>query len=253
VAAAAASPWRRPPQALRLEPSEVHLFRIPLVVPEAASDSLIALLSPDERERARRFLFDHHRIRFIAGRAALRGILARCVGASPESLGFEYSERGRPRLATPTVDFDFNLAHSDDLGLLAVSPHPVGVDLERLREMPSALEIAARFFSVAETEVLVTLPPGLRAQGFFNAWTRKEALLKAAGVGIGDLEHAQVTLDPGEPPRIVAFPGPPEEAARWRLHVLDVDAGYVAALAVKADVQALLTWEWTAAEWTAAW
>src|SRR4030095_6058437 len=92
--------WIRPdaPPALGLD--EVHVWRLALdgMIPDGRA--LEPWLSADERERARRFRFTRDRERYLAGRAALRGILAGYVGgraAAPRLLGAPPRKPGRPR------------------------------------------------------------------------------------------------------------------------------------------------------------
>jgi 4'-phosphopantetheinyl transferase len=95
----------------------------------------IELLSADERARAGQFMFDRDRRRYIAARARLRIILARYVGQAPAALQFHYGPHGKPALD----GISFNLSHSADLALLAVSRGTVvGVDIERVRPIAGA-------------------------------------------------------------------------------------------------------------------
>src|SRR5687768_5327701 len=92
-------PWpacAAPPQ---LAEGEVQVWCAPVAVEESVAKELLATLSADERERAARYLFDRHRWRFIAGRAAQRLILARYIGVSPVEIEFTYSPLGKPALA----------------------------------------------------------------------------------------------------------------------------------------------------------
>ena len=57
-------------------------------------------------------------------------------------------------------------------------------DLERIRSDFASDEIAGRFFSHREVAALRALSPGSRAEAFFNCWTRKEAYIKARGMGL---------------------------------------------------------------------
>jgi 4'-phosphopantetheinyl transferase len=173
-------------------PDEVRVVRILLDGPSADHAEV---LSADERERAARFVFDIHRRRFVAARASLRRVLGLCLDRDPAGLTFEYTDRGRPSLRLAShPDFDFNLAHSGDLALLALSSRTVGVDVEQRREIPNGLEIARRFFSPREVAALKHLTENERRDGFVNAWTRKEALIKAVGAGLGALEEMEVSL-----------------------------------------------------------
>jgi 4'-phosphopantetheinyl transferase len=223
-------------------PDEVRVVRVLLDGPSAADD--LDLLSASERERAARFVFEIHRRRFVTARASLRRVLGLCLDRDPAGLAFDYTDRGRPSLRLAShPDFDFNLAHSGDLALLALSSRRVGVDVEQLRDMPNALAIARRFFSPREVAALKRLPEDERRHGFFNAWTRKEALIKAVGAGLGALEEMEVSLAPGEIPAVLSGPG---GAKAWQLFHLEPSPGFVGAVAVQAAAPPvrLTTWSW---------
>ena len=80
------------------------------------------VLSADERARASRFVFERDRIRYVAARSFLRHIVAACIGGDPVDLSFSYGPHGRPRLsASHGLVPDFNLSHTGDLAMLAVS------------------------------------------------------------------------------------------------------------------------------------
>ncbi len=175
---------------------EVHIWRIDLAKPGNEQ-----LLSADERDRANRFRFAMHRNRYISGRATLRIILGRFAGTAPERLTFEYTQFGKPFL--PDSRIRFNLSHSEDLAVLAVTfDREIGVDVERIQQQKDLLDIAERFFAVPEREALRSLPVSDRAAGFYRCWTRKEAYIKARGDGLSlDLNSFVVSLLPQEPPR----------------------------------------------------
>ena len=158
-----------------------------------------ALLDDEERARSRRFVraVDCHR--FVLAHAALRLFLARCLDVDPVTVGYEKGLHGKPRLGAGLVPLEFNLSHSDVLGLLAVArDRSVGVDVERTREVPDVLAIADTHFSAAERMGLRSLPPAERLAAFFRCWTRKEAVIKASGEGLGlALDSFDVDLAPG--------------------------------------------------------
>jgi 4'-phosphopantetheinyl transferase len=198
-----------------------------------------SLLAPGEAERAARFRFEGGRHRAIAGRGQLRAVLGRCLGADPAALEFSYGPHGKPALAGvwSGSGWHFNLAHSADLALLAVTRSgPVGVDVERLRPLADAGQLVSRFFSPREDAAFRPLPEDRKAAAFFRLWTRKEAWLKATGEGIAhSLDRVEVSFLPGEPARFLSLPEGPAALSRWRLHDLDCAPGFVAALAVVAD------------------
>jgi 4'-phosphopantetheinyl transferase len=112
---------------------------------------------------------------------------------------------------------------------------PVGVDVERVRPLPDLDEIAARTFSPEERRRLSRLDPAERLAGFFNCWTRKEAYLKALGIGLaGSPTGFTVSLAPGAPARLDHVADDPHAPQCWTLDTLDIDPEHVAALAVEA-------------------
>jgi len=220
-----------------LAPGELRLWSISLNPPSASAEALNRLLSPDERERAARFRFDVHRRRYVVGRGALRRLLGRELGLPPEAVAFDYGPRGKPFLAARHArpDLQFNLSNSEDLALVGfLHGREVGVDVEFLKPMPDAEEIGERFFSIPEREVLKRVSRAEKEIAFFNAWTRKEAYLKAVGEGLAvALDSFDVTLAPGEPARMLALNGDPAAAERWFYLHLDPEPRYVGAVAIE--------------------
>ena len=181
---------------------------------------LRALLSPDEQQRAARFVFREDRRRYIVARARLRQLLGERLGAAPRALEFIYSEHGKPALA-PRYEGDlrFNLSHCEDVAVYAFADAAeVGVDVEAVRRLDDADEIAMRVFSPRERVAYLRLPEGERPWGFFRCWTRKEAFVKALGSG---LSHPLEDLDVSPAPE------------GWMLHSFVPGPGLVAAVAVQ--------------------
>ena len=164
---------------------------------------LAELLSADETERARRFAFERDRRRYIVARARLRQLLGERLGTAPESLRFVYEPHGKPALARRAGQRDvrFNLSHCGEIAAYAFAEgREVGVDIEEVRELPDADQLALRFFSRRERAAYLRLPRRERPRGFFNCWTRKEAFVKALGVGLShSLEGCDVALTSFEP------------------------------------------------------
>jgi 4'-phosphopantetheinyl transferase len=238
---------------------EVDVWAVPLDPPEAEVAALARLLAPDEAERAERFRFERHRRRYTVGRGVLRTLLGRYHGVPPRAVAFGYGAKGKPFLAEPAAGaparhrayapLHFNLSNSEELALVAFCREAeVGADLERLRPMPDCLHIAERFFSAAERQALAAQPPEELDRAFFRCWTRKEAYLKAVGDGItAPLDAFDVTLAPGEPPRMLSIDGDPGRAAAWELVHVEPAAGYLGALALPARPGGwrLRGWRWS--------
>lgn len=231
----------------RLDAACVHVWRIALAVPDAEQAERAAALSPDERERAARFHFERDRRRWMAARGAVRAVLAGYVGVPAASLTFRVGPHGKPALdgAAARAGLDFNVSHSGDLALCAVTrARAVGVDVEAVRPEFATDEVARRFFAPGEVAALEALPPDERVEAFFACWTRKEAYIKARGSGIAlGLDRFEVALAPGRPAVLLATRDEPAAAARWQLFALAPGEGYAGALATDGPAR-LACWQW---------
>ncbi|NOZ57755.1 MAG: 4'-phosphopantetheinyl transferase superfamily protein [Calditrichaeota bacterium] len=238
--------WAEPPSTLDLPPDAVHVWRVLLDVPESVVGIFFRFLSDDERKRAFRFHFDRDRRRFSVARGALRQILGAYLALEPSAIRFGYSDHGKPFLAGPDTGLDlrFNVSHSDDVALVAVTQgREVGIDVEKLRPEFAGLEIAERFFSPAEVDALRSLPLELQSRGFFNCWTRKEAFVKATGKGLSfPLRAFDVTLVPGEAPKLLRVEG--DDPSRWTVLEVVPEPGFAGALVVEGDPVVPQGWQW---------
>ncbi|HKY32378.1 MAG TPA: 4'-phosphopantetheinyl transferase superfamily protein [Candidatus Polarisedimenticolia bacterium] len=226
---------------------EVHLWTIPLAASPEALERAASLLSGDEKARRDRFRFPVHRGRFALRRSALRSLLGGYLGIDPRQVRFAWSEHGKPALAAAGSRLRFNLSDSEDLAIAGfVLDHAVGVDVERVRPLSDMEAIARRHFSPGEVETLLGAREQDRLDCFFNAWTRKEAWLKARGDGlVGGLDTFDVTLCPGDPPRLLRVQGDPAAPTRWSLSAFSPRRGFTAAVAVeRPEPFALVRLEW---------
>jgi 4'-phosphopantetheinyl transferase len=205
-----------------------ELFGMDLAIDGSLHDWLYELLSPDECDRMARFVQPKHRQNFVAARGGLRLCLGQYLNCAPETLVFECTGYGKPMLRDfPEVEF--NLSHSDDRALIGISRgRAIGVDLERVREMPSKLELAKRFFAAAEFEAIAQVPEAEQTQLFFQYWTCKEAYLKGTGDGIGKLGQLVVAIGP-ERVQVVQKPC----SKNFALAQVAVMEGFVGAMAIE--------------------
>ncbi len=239
-------PWPRGPANLRLSAGDVHVWCLPLDVPPDEADSLRSVLSDDERQRADRFHFDDHRRRFAVGRARLRQLLASYLNESAERLRFQYGRLGKPALAAAWREsrIQFNVSNSHEMALCALAlDRDLGVDVEHIRPLDNFDGLAERYYATCELDTIRALPEDQRLTGFFNCWTRKEALLKAVGTGLSfPLDQVVVTLVPGEPARLLSFQGHADSAGGWWLEGFQPATGYVAAVASPGDEPQVRLW-----------
>lgn len=237
------SAWAKVPNIRETRESETHVWRIPLDRART-TDEHLTVLSNEERVRVRRFYFPHHGIRYAVAHSALRRILGQYTNIGASALEFTSGEHGKPALTNAVAHsgqaLHFNLSHSSDLALVAVSLQgAVGVDIERWRERIEPLDIAERFFSPYERDALRSVQSEIEdsepmLRGFFSTWSRKEAYLKATGHGISrGLHHFDVTMarTPDDvQAELLADRLDPTAVERWVMHNIQVAPGFSGAL-----------------------
>ncbi|MFQ5565782.1 MAG: 4'-phosphopantetheinyl transferase family protein [Paracoccaceae bacterium] len=188
-------------------------------------DAAARCLSDTETQRAALFFKDADRVRYTLAHAMLRALLARRLAVAPAEITFAAGPNGKPRLAEPAADVAFNLSYGDGMVAIAFARRPVGVDLEAVRDNLAFSEIGGRFFQPDELRYLNSgrdsdAGSGVRDR-FFRLWTRKEAVLKALGVGLSGLGEVSVLGDlvdadgaQGGAVRLAlrSLPGPPRHA-----------------------------------------
>jgi len=238
--------WAHPPDELDLKPNQVDVWRINLDLPTATVNSLMSLLSSNESQRAERFRFEKDKLRYIVTHGCLRNILSQYLRCGPEELSFITNDHGKPSVMEHKIEF--NLSHSGDFALIAVTRESkVGVDVERLRSDMELESIARRFFSPNEFAELMALPPNQQELAFFNCWTRKEAYIKAQGLGLSlSLNSFDVALIPDEPATLRATRPDAQVAPRWTLLSLHVNGDYAAAVAIEGQDLEIRLWDWNA-------
>ena len=218
--------WSPPPAHLVLPRDEIHVWCASLDQPPASVAALEQTLSLDECARAQRYCFARDRQHFIIRRGLLRQMLGDYLDVEPGSLRFHSGPYGKPALAEiPGVYMPhFNVSHSRELALFAFArDREAGVDIEYVRPVAEAEQIAGRYFSVQERDTLRDLPPDRMYEQFFIYWTCLEAYLKASGMGLAGAE-SQGLLSPENTARSLYRP----------IYSMQPAPGYVAALAVQA-------------------
>jgi 4'-phosphopantetheinyl transferase len=217
----------------------VHLRAIRATAPPAVVDRFAAVLVPRERDHSAKYRFDHLRVRYILATGALRIMLGRYLHLAPDRVQFRYGSKGKPSLAE--ASHQFNMSHSGELALFGFTLEcELGVDIERMRPVDDMFGIAKGAFCPEETAELHALPVQLRQKGFFSLWTRKEAYIKAIGMGLyAPLDGFRVSLIPGHPARMLHINQDPLAANAWKLHDLEVHPEYCAAVAYRDDERPL--------------
>jgi len=237
--------WKTPPTRWELSRSAVHVW-IADVSESAASERWREILSAEEQERAGRFRFAKDRVQYSSCRGILRLILGGYLNIKPTEVRFGYNGHGKPGLVdeiNPTK-IRFNVAHSHGLALFAMTmDREIGIDVEQIRPEVATQEIAERFFAPEEVQRLFDLQPAERTAAFFDCWTRKEAFIKARGVGLWlPLNQFVVAFGPGATPALLSAKDDPHASARWTVIDLNPAKGYAGAVVVETGGTELRQW-----------
>ncbi|KRB78913.1 4'-phosphopantetheinyl transferase family protein [Noviherbaspirillum sp. Root189] len=197
---------------------------------------LAGVLHEDERTHARQFRFEVHRNRYIVARAVLRMLLGNVLNLPPSLVMFRYTDRGKPELDyAMNRNWQFNLSHSGALALVALTcGRRIGVDIEMVERNMADLDDIARIFSEDEQAAIKALPSSLQPDAFFRCWVRKEAFVKALGLGITcELKDFSIDIRPGRA-RLIRAERSMAGQCDWQFAVLDKigegAANYAAAL-----------------------
>ena len=218
----------RPP--VPLLSNDVHVWAVKLSHPLAKVRYFRSLLSADERVRARRFYFDQDRCAYTVARSVLRLLIGHYQGCRPAAVEFYQGKHGKPAMLGGGLEF--NISHSHGIGLLAFARgRDIGVDVEKINPRTVSDPLAKRSFSAWEYEQFTALPRNQRSQAFYRCWTRKEAFIKALGMGLAfPLNSFDVSLHPDQDARLIRIEGSDEKASKWTMEALAPCRDYLGAV-----------------------
>ena len=173
--------------------------------------------TPQEQQEAGRYVHIEDAARHLAGRALARRLLRAAFGQD-SAAEFARSPYGKP--FCPGIPADFSISHSGSMVWVALCRcASVGIDVERMRLLPDAAELTSQLHP-QEQKDLLSLPPGELQAAFYRCWTRKEAVIKAAGMGLSmPLQSFSVHTGPQESGWIASFTANPAHDTATRLEV----------------------------------
>ncbi len=238
--------WKTPIAAPVLRHKNVDIYSVSISSAGHYAGSLKAILNDVEEKRASKFHFEKDRIVSIVSRGVLKLILARYLSTDAGGIIISNDMNGKPFVdSCGHGDVSFNLSHSGDFVLYAVTPGiDVGIDIQEMREIDSMDDIVERYFSKHEVSVFNSLPDNLKKKAFYNCWSRKEAYIKALGLGLSyPLDSFSVSIAPGSGAELLADIN--NDVSEWSLSDIPMAAGYAAAVAVNGTGINYRYYRWT--------
>ena len=219
-----------------LSGDSVALWHFPISLDKDISSIFWHSLSEKEKQNANNFRFMQDKLKYTFCRGVLRQILSLYTGISSSELVFSSNEFGKPYLANtlPCPDLGFNLSHTSDYVVFTFGLNTeLGIDLEKITPFPDVMQIAETFFSTEEYLYLEQLKSDEQVRFFFHFWTKKEAILKAKGIGLaGEGLNALKNLKIDKENRI-QFSDIHGDDSFWSLQILTFLPGYVGAIAYR--------------------
>ena len=161
---------------LHIEDEDVHVIKIHRKIYYHVKNHLTNTLNKQELEKKNRFLRDEDAERFALGKYFTRQILSQILKVPAGNINFLLTATNKPYLK----EINFNISHSGDYIVIAVSRREIGVDVELIKNDFDHDDLAKACFNPNERRAI------LKIEDFYIFWTRKEAILKATGEGIID-------------------------------------------------------------------
>lgn len=186
-------------------------------------------LDEQELAQAKKFSNPLLQTRYIVSHGRLRHILAQYTQQTPASLVFTKTPHGKPFLKPHSV-LSFNLSHTGDYMAVAVAQNcQLGIDIEQIKARNNLTALVNKCFSQKEAEYWQQLSSEVQIQQFYQYWTRKEAFVKATGLGISlGLKECEIDLD--NPTLFSSVPSVCGLAKQWHNRDLELDVKLAAAV-----------------------
>jgi len=201
-----------------------EIFAVSLLDEEAfdrLKPALLDRLPHDIRKKIQLFARSNDAQRSLLGEFLVRHLLHKATGTDLTDQAFTIGEKGKPG-PDGFQGIHFNISHSGEWVVVALSPEVVGVDVEKKRKVPEG--VARRFFSETENEMITNAgSEAEKADIFFTLWTLKESFLKAIGKGLTKNLNSFTVVKTGPGDYILAND---KEAKGFYLHNYAFKDGY---------------------------
>ena len=238
--------WNAASKDVNVDSGHVDVWRIPTRIDESRLTYFESVLSEAQRKRAARLRIAEKRHQYVIAHGLTRRILGHALSVSPAEIEFSRGPKGKPYIGGELAaeGLQFNMTHTSHMALIALTrEREVGIDIERVRQNLQWEKLAKRYFSPDEYKSFEVQPANDRLRVFFVCWTRKEAVLKAIGTGIGGgLGSFDVSVDPASAPRLLGNRWNGRFHGHWSMANIDTGSDYVATLVSERDEVPVRCW-----------
>lgn len=219
--------------------ADLHIWDVAVHQRQTVLRRWDALLHDDEQRKIRSYRLPGDKRRAFAARGALRSLLASYLDREAGSIVLTVGQRGKPEIASPPMRtrLEFNMAHSGERVLLAFAKtRRLGVDVEHWRSLDGD-NIVRRFFAPAEIQEWAALPLSTHPSAFFDAWTKKEAYLKATGDGLWKaLDSFAISIGPHGLPRFLSLVKDEAKSEKWEVLTVPLPGDYSGAVVIERGI-----------------
>ena len=213
---------------------ELHIWRYTVNEQDYIAEKTNPILSIEEREKAARFMHEHHAIKYVCNHRFVRNVLAAYLNIPAAQIKFNHTPLGKPFIANSNLFF--NLSHRNKYGLLAIfKDAEVGVDIEYIKALQDVATFSSYSFSEQE-KAMIFSDNTTNAEVLFTFWAFKEAYIKATGTGLSvDISKINLADFFNRETNIM-----PDDNKLWTLKRLNAEEGYKAAFATTGKVDKLI-------------
>ena len=160
---------------------ELYAVNIQNQISKEAFDNFMMLVSEKKREKINRFCFIEDAKRSLYGEILVRYLACYKFGINNDDIKMLFNEYGKPYIED-YPDFHFNLSHSGQWIVCAISKENIGIDIEQIK--PIDISVAERFFDPLEYKAIIDTGNDMRLVAFYKFWTLKESYIKLIGKGL---------------------------------------------------------------------
>ena len=142
---------------------------------------LLAYLTKEKRDKLKKYRYQEDYLRSLLGEIFIRMKASEYLGVDISKVDIGYNEFGKPYIMEAN-NFEYNISHSGDWVVCAISNNCVGIDIEKIGK--AHLDVAERFFTRSEYELLCEMEDNRVDKAFYRLWTMKESYIKWLGGGL---------------------------------------------------------------------